>query len=278
MYETAAGLRQAIDTRLNQRARTHHVEVNRLRRGLVFERIMRRLESTEPGEWVVKGGMVLEWRLGTRARATRDLDLVRRGQAVGGPELRERLVDLLAADKEEDRFLFEVGPAQTLDVGFRFSVNASLAGKVFASVRLDIAARGEELVSTERLQLPCALPGFDRLSPPQVEAAAPVQHLAEKLHALTRDHGDRLNTRVRDLVDLVLLIELEMVRAADVLPVVRHVFASRGTHTVPLELPDPPGGWARDYAEEAAATSLRARTLEAAMSRLRSFWREASGL
>jgi hypothetical protein len=90
MYETAAGLRQAIDTRLNARARAEHVEVNRLRRGLVFERVMARLDAGEPGEWVVKGGMVLEWRLGGRARATRDLDLVRRGQAVAGPDLRER--------------------------------------------------------------------------------------------------------------------------------------------------------------------------------------------
>jgi len=85
-----------------------------------------------------------------------------------------------------------------------------MAGKVFASVRLDIAARGDELVSTEKLQVPSALPAFDRLSPPQVEVAAPTQHFAEKLHALTRDHGDRLNTRVRDLVDLMLLIELAM--------------------------------------------------------------------
>ena len=278
MYETAAEFRQAIETRLNERARKDHVEVNRLRRGLVFERIMARLGAAEPGAWVVKGGMVLEWRLGERARATRDLDLVRRGQAIGGSELRERLVDLLAADKGDDRFLFEVGPPQALDVGFRFSVTANMAGRAFAAVRLDVAARAEELVSTEKLQVPGALPTFDRLSPPHVEVAAPAQHFAEKLHALTRDHGDRLNTRVRDLVDLMLLIELELVRPLQVLPVVRHVFESRGTHPLPSDLPDPPAGWARDYAEEAAATSLRARTLEEAMARLRSFWRDARGI
>ena len=48
MYETAAGFRQAIEARLNERARTNHVEVNRLRRGLVFERIMVRLAAAEP--------------------------------------------------------------------------------------------------------------------------------------------------------------------------------------------------------------------------------------
>jgi hypothetical protein len=266
MYETAAGFRQAIETRLNERARKDHVEVNRLRRGLVFERIMARLAAAEPGAWVVKGGMALEWRLGDRARATRDLDL------------RNRLVDLLATDEEDDRFLFEVGPPQALDVGFRFSVTANMAGKPFASVRLDVAARAGDLVSTEKLQVPGALAAFDRLSPPEVEVAAPAQHFAEKLHALTRDHGERLNTRVRDLVDLMLLIELELVRAAEVLPLVRHVFDMRGTHPVPVDLPDPPAGWARDYAQTAATTSVRARTVAEAMSRLRSFWREARGL
>jgi hypothetical protein len=125
VYDTAAALRQAIEARLNQRAREDGVEVNRVRRGFVFERILARLEVVEPGAWVVKGGMALEWRLGKRARGTRDLDLVLRGHAVPGAELRDRLVDLLAEDRGEDRFLFEVGPAQPLDVGFRFSVKAN---------------------------------------------------------------------------------------------------------------------------------------------------------
>jgi hypothetical protein len=275
-YETAAGLRQAIDARLNARAKAEHVEVNRLRRALVFERVMARLDAGKPGEWVVKGGMVLEWRLGGRARATRDLDLVRRGQAVPGDELRERIVDLLTVDTEDDRFTFEVGPPQSLDVGFRFSVSAVLAGKVFASVRLDVASRGDELLATETLQVPSALPDFDRLPPPRVEVAAPPQHFAEKLHALTREHGDRINTRVRDLVDLMLLIELKLVKPTDVLPAVRHVFENRGTHPIPAVIPDPPESWTRDYAEDAAATSLQATTLGEAVARLRSFWKDAS--
>ena len=73
----------------------------------------------------------------------------------------------------------------------------------------------------------------------------------------------------------MLLIELDLVRPAQVLTVVRHVFESRGTHDVPAELPDPPANWSEDYAQAAEATSLRARTLREAMSRLRSFWREA---
>lgn len=85
-----------------------------------------------------------------------------------------------------------------------------------------------------------------------------------------------LNTRKRDLVDLLLLIELGLVETPDVLPVVRHVFEFRGTHAVPARLPDPPAGWAADYAKMAAALTLRARMLAEAMARLRSFWNEAA--
>jgi hypothetical protein len=275
VYDTAAAFRQAIEARLNQRAREDGVEVNRVRRGFVFERIMARLEVADPGAWVVKGGMALEWRLGKRARGTRDLDLVLRGHAVPGAELRDRLIDLLAEGRGEDQLRFEVGPAQPLDVGFRFSVKASLAGREFATVRLDVAARGDELLATERLHLPGAILSLEHLSPPEVEVAATTQHFAEKLHALTRDYGAQLNTRIRDLIDLMLLIELDLVRPAQVLTVVRHVFESRGTHDVPAELPDPPANWSEDYAQAAEATSLRASTLREAMSRLRSFWREA---
>ena len=64
---------------------------------------MARLEVADPGAWVVKGGMALEWRLGKRARGTRDLDLVLRGHAVPGAELRDRLIDLLAEGRGEDQ-------------------------------------------------------------------------------------------------------------------------------------------------------------------------------
>ena len=49
-----------------------------------------------------------------------------------------------------------------------------------------------------------------------------------------------------DLVDLILLIEPDLVRPAQVLPVVSHAFESRGTHDVPAERPDPPAGWTED--------------------------------
>lgn len=102
MYTNAAAFRQAIEARLNQRAREESIDINRLRRALVFDRILVRLESGAPGAWVVKGGMALEWQLKNRARGTRDLDLVMRGDPVPGGILRDRLTELLAEDPQRD--------------------------------------------------------------------------------------------------------------------------------------------------------------------------------
>ncbi len=79
-------------------------------------------------------------------------------------------------------------------------------GRIFTTVRIDVVVRGEEIVLTERLPLPNVL-GFAGTPPRDIEAVDRRQHFAEKIHAFTRDYGDRPNTRVKDLVDLVLLIE-----------------------------------------------------------------------
>ncbi|MFE5189419.1 nucleotidyl transferase AbiEii/AbiGii toxin family protein [Streptomyces sp. NPDC056628] len=73
--------------------------------------------------------------------------------------------------------------------GWCFSVESRLAGRTFATVRIDVVARGEE-IALERLPLPNTL-GFDGTPPQDIEAVDRRQHFAETLHAFTRDYGDR---------------------------------------------------------------------------------------
>jgi len=195
----------------------------------------------------LKGGAALEFRLRDRARATKDLDLAVTDGGVDGSSIRELLIDALAEDHDGDWFTFRVGQPAALAAdmsgrgAWRFSVDAWLAGKTFAFVRLDVAARGDELAATERLRLPGSLQ-FAGIPPRWIEAVERRQHFAEKLHALTRDYGERPNTRVKDLVDLVLLIEDGLVADAALVNVVRHVFVVRGTHPFPNVIPDPHHG------------------------------------
>ena len=74
------------------------IALNRLRRRVVFERIVFRIDAAEPGRWVVKGGMALEVRMPDDARTTKDLDLGLREDGIDSSDLRDRLIDALATD------------------------------------------------------------------------------------------------------------------------------------------------------------------------------------
>jgi hypothetical protein len=76
-YATAGAFRAALETRLNERARRDAVDLHRLRRQVVFDRLLARLfDPSQPVRdgWVLKGGYALEMRF-HMARSTKDLDL-----------------------------------------------------------------------------------------------------------------------------------------------------------------------------------------------------------
>ena len=54
---------------------------------------------------------------------------------------------------------------------------------------------------------------FAGVATTEVEIVDVHRHAAEKFHAMTRDFGDRENSRVRDLLDLVLLIGHDLLDA-----------------------------------------------------------------
>ena len=203
-YETAQALRAAIEDRLRNQSDATGISLDRLRRRVVFERVVARLQVAEPGRWVLKGGMALEVRLRDRARLTKDIDLGLRETVEDGTELHERLVEALAVDPFSDHFALTAPPLTRLSedgAGFltwRTTVEARLAGRVFGWVKLDISPRAHELEATEQVSLPNSL-AFADIAAPAIEIIDVQRHAAEKLHAIQRDFGSRDNTRVRDL-------------------------------------------------------------------------------
>lgn len=276
-YATPGALRAALEARLATGEATTVPGLERLRRRAVFERLLVRLDHAMPGQWVLKGGMALEVRLGDRARSTRDLDLAVRQADEDAGTIRDQLIEALADDPEGDGFEFRVGPAKPIDLdeagraGWRFAIDARLDGRTFANVRLDVVARTEEISTTDRITLRSML-AFAGFPDHQIEAVDPAQHFAEKLHAFTRPHGDRANSRVKDLPDLLLLMDQGLAPTAELADTVGHVFAVRSSHDLPERLPDPPAEWADRYATLAEELGLEADSVRAAMARLRSFW------
>jgi hypothetical protein len=81
------------------------------------------------------------------------------------------------------------------------------------------------------------------------------QQFAEKLHAYTRPRGDSDNSRVKDLLDLVLLMRTQM-EPHRLRENIERTFSHRVTHPVPLELAPPPEPWRPRSSELAAESGL----------------------
>ena len=100
------------------------------------------------------------------------------------------------------------------------------------------------------------------------------QHRAEKFHAYTRPR-EAANSRVRDLVDLVLIIERRDLSSDRIRASVDATFVRRGTHPVPMDVPPPPSDWEKPFAALAAECRMEY-TANTAHERVKAFWRELS--
>ena len=98
------------------------------------------------------------------------------------------------------------------------------------------------------------------------------QHFAEKVHAYTFPWRDRPNTRVRDLVDLALLINTGLLEPTTTVAALRLTFDRRATHPLPAALPPPPTEWAIPFAALAVEVALAERTVDAAFARASIFF------
>lgn len=276
-YGSPQALRTALERRLLATSQEAGVALDRLRRRVLFERIVARLQVAEPGLWVLKGGMALEVRLNDAARLTKDIDVGLRDDVAGQADLHDRLIDVLSDDPFNDRFVFEVSEPAALredDGGhrtWRVPVAAFLADKTFGAIKLDVSPRAHELQATDRLPLPNAL-DFAGIPTTEVEIIDVHRHAAEKFHAMTRDFGERENSRVRDLLDLVLLIENDLLSPGAVADAARAVWVERNRSGPPPRLPSLPASWPARYEQLADDHDVEARTFPLAVALVRSLW------
>lgn len=95
---------------------------------------------------------------------------------------------------------------------------------------------------------------FASIKSPRVQMIPREQQFAEKLHAYTLPRSSA-NSRVKDLVDMALLLESGELAEERMQEAVRLTFQRRGTHALPPVLPPPPGDWERRF--EALAEECR---------------------
>lgn len=267
---TRSDRQRSVNDRIRLAAAARGVDANRLRRSLVFHRVLARLG---PHGFVLKGGFCLEVRLPDSARATKDIDLVGRvATTTDSEQLLNDLDELLDDGADQDGFTFQLArPVRLRDEGadnhaWRISVTARLDGAEFEKVKLDVVGQLAEVqgaIETITVPPPVSIPGYADVA---IQAVDVYQHAAEKFHAYARIYAyDRPSSRVKDLVDLVLLIEsallVDLARLRERLTV---VYTERDGTLPPQLLPEPPGSWDEPYAALAADLNLTAATPDAA--------------
>lgn len=236
--------RSHLERLVDQYARAHGLASDRTRRWLSTMALIGALETVrlddEP-RFLIKGGVSIELRLGLRARTTKDVDVVFRGDP---DELVDALEQALAhayggfsfRRKGEIDAIRETGSR-------RVAIQVSFAGRDWQTLQLEIGP--PEADEVELVPVAISIEDFKLGGPDRVACLSLRYQVAQKLHAVTEQPSDRENLRFWDLIDLILLREL----ITDLRPVgeaCREIFAGRATHSWPPQL-QVPNGWAGPY-------------------------------
>jgi predicted nucleotidyltransferase component of viral defense system len=280
-FGSPAAFKASLEDRLKRIAAERGLPINALRLKLVIERLLARLFHESEPPWLLKGGYAMELRYRPRARTTRDIDLTVNRFAEDESlsarldKIREELQT--AADIDLGDYLaFQILTAQTELQGApmggaRFTCVVLLAGRAYGRFHIDLGFGDASTGAADPLTGDDLL-AFAGFAPAHVLAVPCYQQFAEKLHAYTLPRQERINTRAKDLVDLVLLIETEKIDLGTLRRAVEATFSRRGTHPIPEDLPLPPTSWTKDFARMADEAQLGARSLDDGFAVLRRFW------
>jgi hypothetical protein len=212
-----------------------------------FDRPLARLFREEAVPWVLKGGYALELRF-KAARATVDIDLTVRnvpGVNANQNEVLRAMLQTAANASFGDWFEFMVGPP-IMDLtaapygGARFPVEARMSGRIFARFHLD-AGVGDVIVEPLETIVCRNWLGFAGIESSRVRMIAREQQFAEKIHAYTLPRNTP-NSRVKDLVDLALLIGSGGLDKRRIMEALLLTFERRATHDLASLVP-PPADW-----------------------------------
>jgi hypothetical protein len=210
---------------------------------------------------VLKGGVSLQLRLGERARTTKDVDVLWRRDP---GQLHERLASAANQDPN-DWFAFQVArPTRATDTEpttLRFQIQSLLDSRAFEQFSLDVGLEDRLTGEIDAFPMPSLL-SFAGFEPTLVPCYPVVQLLAEKLHAYTFTYASGPSSRVKDLVDIMLLAEMTNPTSGQLRSSISTIFVDRATHSLPPELPVPPASWRVPFRTMALEVGLSVHNLE----------------
>jgi predicted nucleotidyltransferase component of viral defense system len=254
-YKTAQNFRTAIQEKLKLISRNEGIDIMRLYRQVGYTHFLARLFKDKNVPWVLKGGHALELRL-QESRATKDIDLAlketnffRGSESEKIDAIKEALIEKSRIDLGDYFEFLITGPKMELDAapygGARFQIEALIDGKRFTIFDLDIGIGDVWIEPHDELELKNYL-DFTGFETPKIEVIRIEQHFAEKIHAYTVPRQIE-NSRVKDLVDLYLMVKNEKLNPDLLKQCLMDTFSRRDTHDFSVELKAPPLSWEKPF-------------------------------
>lgn len=245
-YASAQAFRQALEERTRQDYQGK--DIPRIRKMIAFERLMARLDR----HWILKGGYAIQLRT-ERARTTQDVDLLVMDISVDEIEntFRRELENNLG-----DYFEYIISRSDMIagEQAIRFLVTSRVAGRIFERFHVDVGYKDPVLQPIEHLIPPNYL-AFAEIETVRIPCYSIYQHIAEKVHAIWRPR-DVQSSRVKDLVDLILMASLDSKIDANTLQkAIVIVFENRGDQVL-KSFSLFPSSWQRRYQRLAKETQL----------------------
>jgi hypothetical protein len=228
---------------------------------VAFDRLLARLIQAQPDQWVLKGGLALQIRLGDRARTTKDIDLL---SLTESNQVFDSLREAVSLDLG-DWFNFEVGrPSDDQDRtagGIRYTAVSLLDGRAFERFHIDVGLGDPLAEAVDFLAMPGLL-SFAEIYPVVVPCYPITQQLAEKCHAYTRQYSSGASSRIKDFVDMILLAEMGAISGQKLTAAIEATFRTASTHDIPDQIPPPPEAWKTGFRRMADEVGLSDYSLE----------------
>lgn len=254
----AQDLAASVRARLLQIAKAEQTDFNAVLVRYALERFLYRLgQSAHAERFVLKGAMLFNLWYAMPHRPTRDVDLLGFGASDLGAiaqDFRE-----IVSVPAEDGLVFDAASVVVDEIrknagyaGARVLVSAELA-RARCKVQVDVGFGDAVTPGPVDASYPVLLPDFPA---PQLRTYPVYTVVAEKLHAMVL--LGMANTRVKDYLDLSVLLERETLDPATLAGAIAATFARRGT-ALPT---DTPMGLSDEFAHDASRQALWAAFLK----------------
>lgn len=256
IYKSGDAFRQALESRLLAMSQQEGIPLSWLRKMVAFDRFLARLTADRPQEWLLKGGMALRLRLDVAARTTKDLDLLMTDDE---PDIQEALVRAAQLDLD-DWFRFTVRRSSypisdNEAISRRFHAVASIAGRTFEQFHVDVG-KNEPIVGAPESFSMTPLLAFAGIKPATILCYPIVQQIADKIHAYTRPRPGGIGTRVKDVIDILLIARQQTFSRTSLHQALQSTFSFYNTHPFPKTIPDPPASWTPQFRQLIKTTDL----------------------